>query len=560
MKIQDFPFLIIVKSAEQVAVINKESVYKIKELAFFHTHLENHSFENQEIVSFIEGLKNLVSLGFYFSFNYHLTHTRQRIAKIPNMSSIPGKAEEKYFWNYNLYADFRECGSEDIFQVVVICGYVGSVEERLDDKDLSNNKFNSNSGKTKIEKEKKNKVELILISRRSMNHAGTRYLTRGINDDGFVANYVETEQILVFYDHMLSFVQVRGSAPVFFSQLGVTAQTTITRSPEMMSPAFMKHVKEVMYGYSMIFMINLMNANKPGEQIITNNIEKQIQINEVKNLKYLFFDFQNETKSENYEKLETFTSNHYLKEILDYFKFFCEDLQTGSVSKQQLGIIRTNCLDCLDRTNVIQTRIAWRVLEIQLSFLNFNVEALFGNLFLNSTNPHPLLDKFKSLWADMGDHISIQYAGSASTITSVTKHGKHGIFGLLKHGIATITRFYQGSFEDGFKQKCINLFLQSQHQSFNVMSPFIEEELKKHESKFKKQTNLKVMIGTWNVAGSETNGLEDLKAWLDNYAKIVSSKKTGDLYHEKYGINSDKNLKENQEKNFNSENYSYSKT
>lgn len=504
-------------------------------------------------------------MGFYFSFNYHLTHSRQRISKIPATSSIPGKAEEKFFWNYNLYAEFRECRSEDIFQVVVICGYVGAVDERIDDKDVNNSKYVSSLGKVKQEKEKKNKVELILISRRSMNHAGTRYLTRGINDDGYVANYVETEQILVFYDHMLSFVQVRGSAPVFFSQLGVTAQTTITRSPEMMSPAFLKHVREVMSGYSMLFMVNLMNANKPGEQIITNNIEKQIQINEVKNLKYLFFDFQNETKSENYEKLETFTSNHYLKEILDYFKFFCEDLQIGSVSKQQLGIIRTNCLDCLDRTNVIQTRIAWRVLEIQLSFLNFNVEALFGNLFLNSTNPHPLLDKFKSLWAEMGDYISIQYAGSASTITSVTKHGKHGIFGLLKHGIATITRFYQGSFEDGFKQKCIDLFLQSQHQSFNVTSPFIEEELKKHEAKFKKQTNLKIMVGTWNVAGSETTGLEDLKAWLDNYAKVIATSKKSDENHHSNNNNifnsneKDKSKNENQEKEFNSESFNYSK-
>jgi len=36
-------------------------------------------------------------------------------------------------------------------------------------------------------------ISLILISRRSRHNAGTRYIKRGINEQGFVANHVETE-------------------------------------------------------------------------------------------------------------------------------------------------------------------------------------------------------------------------------------------------------------------------------------------------------------------------------------------------------------------------------
>ena len=39
-------------------------------------------------------------------------------------------------------------------------------------------------------------VQFVLITRRSQNFAGTRYNTRGINDDGNVANYCESEHIL----------------------------------------------------------------------------------------------------------------------------------------------------------------------------------------------------------------------------------------------------------------------------------------------------------------------------------------------------------------------------
>lgn len=35
----------------------------------------------------------------------------------------------------------------------------------------------------------------VLISRRSRRYAGTRYMKRGINEHGSVANFVEVEQI-----------------------------------------------------------------------------------------------------------------------------------------------------------------------------------------------------------------------------------------------------------------------------------------------------------------------------------------------------------------------------
>jgi hypothetical protein len=74
------------------------------------------------------------------------------------------------------------------------------------------------------------------------------------------------------------------------------------------------------------------------------------------------------------------------------------------------------------------------------------------------------MESFKEIWGDNGDFISIQYAGTASTHTTVTKNGKHTFLGLFQHGLVSITRFYQGSFEDGFKQKCYDMFLQKSHQ------------------------------------------------------------------------------------------------
>lgn len=75
-------------------------------------------------------------------------------------------------------------------------------------------------------------MQLCLISRRSRFRAGTRYFRRGIDHDGHVANFNETEQILLLESQTtpgdpsggtpaakLSFVQIRGSIPVYWAEI-----------------------------------------------------------------------------------------------------------------------------------------------------------------------------------------------------------------------------------------------------------------------------------------------------------------------------------------------------
>ena len=90
-------------------------------------------------------------------------------------------------------------------------------------------------------------VIVSLVARRSRHFAGTRYLKRGISDSGRVANDVEVEQIVNGEDYryafgavqsrrspttysLTSFVQVRGSIPVSWSQKVRRLQDTLPSS------------------------------------------------------------------------------------------------------------------------------------------------------------------------------------------------------------------------------------------------------------------------------------------------------------------------------------------
>jgi hypothetical protein len=78
----------------------------------------------------------------------------------------------------------------------------------------------------------------------------------------------------------------------------------------------------------------------------------------------------------------------------------------GKILEKQKGVVRTNCIDCLDRTNVTQSLLGRKALEMQLQRIGV-FEAS------ECIQPQDQLDeKFKLLWADHGDEISIQYSGT----------------------------------------------------------------------------------------------------------------------------------------------------
>lgn len=80
---------------------------------------------------------------------------------------------------------------------------------------------------------------LTLIARRSRFFAGTRYLKRGTNADGYVANEVETEQLVDdTLGHFSSFVQMRGSVPVFWAQ---RTSVAVPKPPITLQPVDLSH-------------------------------------------------------------------------------------------------------------------------------------------------------------------------------------------------------------------------------------------------------------------------------------------------------------------------------
>ena len=88
--------------------------------------------------------------------------------------------------------------------------------------------------------------------------------------------------------------------------------------------------------------------------------------------------------------------------------------------------------------------------------------------------------------------------------------------GIIQHGIATVSRIYQGSFEDYFKQECIDTFLQKNLNN-DFINPVIYNELSDKKEEFTKYMNFFVFVGNWNLAGKELENDINIINWLSSY-------------------------------------------
>ncbi|KAH6689111.1 synaptojanin-2 [Plectosphaerella plurivora] len=378
---------------------------------------------------------------------------------------------------------------------------------------------------------------LTVISRLSCRRAGTRFNSRGIDDDGNVANFVETETIYWSpRGTLFSYGQVRGSVPLFWEQaadlLPGKQNITITRPPEGAQPAFDKHFEDLEHAYGAVHVVNLLSEEKPGEAQLSHLYHNavmrsplsQVGPNQSRDhalLRETHYDFHAETRGgAGYEAAKTI--RHHIENSTDAFAYYLaeesedanDDAKTITnggharmvVLLQQEGVFRTNCLDCLDRTNLIQTLISQMATE---AFLSQRGEYATSDFWL----------RHSTLWADNGDALSKIYAGTGALKSSYTRTGKMSLAGAIADARKSMQRLYHNNFTDAAKQTTIDTLLgrlvgQKPVILFDPISEFVTMELAKRSSEFSSQRDISILVGTFNLNG-RTEGIDhDLSPWL----------------------------------------------
>lgn len=164
---------------------------------------------------------------------------------------------------------------------------------------------------------------------------------------------------------------------------------------------------------------------------------------------YKSWDMSRASKSRDQDVIEFLEK--YADETLQETGFF-HNGRNSKEMKVQMGVCRTNCIDCLDRTNAAQFVIGKKALGYQLHALNVISDV---NIDYDSDAVNLLTEMFH----DHGDTIALQYGGSHLVNTMETYRKINQWSSHSRDMIESIRRFYSNSFVDSQRQDAINLFL-----------------------------------------------------------------------------------------------------
>ncbi|KAG8756095.1 inositol polyphosphate 5-phosphatase, partial [Ceratobasidium sp. 428] len=349
-----------------------------------------------------------------------------------------------------------------------------------------------------------------MISRLSWKRAGTRFNTRGVDDDGNVANFVETETIFSTNDTCWSYVQVRGSIPLFWEQQGLqigAQRIQITRPQAASQPAFDRHFAQLVEEYDSVHIINLLGT-KENEAALTAAYTahlKTLRAGGSSEVDMSNLDFHAVAKTMGHDTLPaTLRSLEGVKSGLANHGF--TTVQSDALISPQTGVFRTNCLDCLDRTNFVQDILSKLNLEFYLRTVHRE--------WVSSTL---IWSNHRELWAENGDALSRIYAGTGALNTSFTRTGKRTFAGLLSDATKSVARSYINNFQDKGKQAAIDLLLgnlntQRQVTIFDPIHDSVRAALSQRLPEYSSPCKAQIFVGTWNLNGKAPS--DKILPWL----------------------------------------------
>jgi phosphatidylinositol 4-phosphatase len=445
LRLESGPALVVISAVEEVAKLRGHPLLRI-----MHTQIlaqgggkSQWKAQNDRL---LELLRKGTDPGFYggslyFAAGGDPTLTQQRYeaaAAKPEHATSWSRADPDYCWNRFLAKPLLDAGLER-FVPTVFVGFVA----QLSDLDFSRGARQCHA-------------TLTLIARRSSRRVGTRQWRRGADLEAHVANFVESEQLMEFRgtdsNVHASFVQVRGSVPLLWSQApNLKYKIPIhIAAPSKTEPVVAFHFGQLAQRYGQVTAINLANqTGREGRLSAAYASAAARAVSKVPACRLVPFDFHKHCGATNYANLALLWRE--VEQDFAQSGYWLRD-GDGNASSIQRGVFRTNCIDTLDRTNVVQGLLARRQLESELHRQGLLADGeLLAGVFPQAEVA------FRVAWADHGDEISRQYAGTGAMKSAFTRTGKRDIAGLLDDGAKSLTRYFLNNFRDGEKQDALDL-------------------------------------------------------------------------------------------------------
>lgn len=275
-------YLVLVTACISMGKIGDSEIFRV-------TQTQLVSLQHQVNEDKISDVRKLLNLGtFYFA---HVSNTSSNsipfdITLCAQRRRKTDETDNRFFWNRMFFIHLLRFGIDcNKWLIKIMCG---SIEIRTV-------YIGSKQAKTAI------------ISRLSCERAGTRFNVRGTNDEGHVANFVETEQVIYLDNDVTSYIQTRGSVPLFWEQPGVQVgshKVKMSRGFETSKFSFDRHMLLMKTRYGRQAIVNLLGTSligsKEGEAMLSNEFQRHHkECDHHSDVPHFIFDYHQECRGGN---------------------------------------------------------------------------------------------------------------------------------------------------------------------------------------------------------------------------------------------------------------------
>ena len=506
--LEEETYLIVITKALLVCTISKKDIYKVLDTHFVKLNEEveeneeksedsNDGYYNNNDSEIITQLKEMFKNGFYFSNGYDLANSLTSQNQIKNFFT----KEKKLISDYDYIVE----GNKNFLANFKLTSQIIPLSEKQSIKYFFSNCIYGNIEAFIYEKEK---IQIILISRRYLWNYGIFNYRRGLSKYGGNSNQIETEIILI-YDNkdIYSNIHLSSYLPIYFKNKKYLEMNVANK-------AFIKYFKTLTDEYNFLFLFAIKNDDKDDKYISKFKTMLGQNMKSIGNRwKYYYINSKEEKTIKN-------TIEKYPKNIIEYIGYnLLKDNILVDSNKGQSGIISFLSMDNKS-LNQNQLILIYSVLYNMLSDLSS--QGKISQFFEKDVNLDLYKDEIKLVQNDSKEGNEKEPNKEVTDSELFIKQLKL----MLRNRDIDLTSQYYTKFGFDLNKK----YQRAYELLFGKSTKFspLKSNLDDHREEFSEIEKIKLYVATWNTSSTEPSKISQIN--LDSLLIPKDPKIVPDIY------------------------------
>ena len=445
-------------------VIPSENIYKVLDVDFYS--LDTNVYDSWYVDRSEQAydrlvhehpcgpLKKLLGDGsFFFSKDFDMSNNVKNHGLVHNLEYTIDNQDTGFIWNSaltheiiswrnRLPGDERFAFDSSLFLTFLIRGFC----------------------KTILIEDAANTSSLTIISRISAEGKQLALDSDGLNEEGKVSNFVETEIVVTTINFIFSYTQVCANIPLFWEsvdkQILYGRKVKITKDAEHTQMAFDRHFDSLESKYGIVTVLNIVKPRSETQESLARVYEKCA---DNKDIRITNFEGNSSLLNKSPHKLL-----YLVKQDLFELGAFAYDINRGVYFGRQTGVLRISAFDSIGKQVLVEKIVSKDVIELATKELNdFELTSSFGDA-------HDKLWSEDSFWLDR-------------------------IFSKNSKNPGKYIKMYAQLFESKIKL-------------YDPLHFYISRYLKQLRADFTYQQTMTIFCGTFNISGKTSK--DSIDEWL----------------------------------------------